>query len=440
MIAEISPAVQRLSETIHLDPDVRSYLNKGVATRVYGPFLEAMIDFGIDKIKEGSFSPGSIETALCNSAGCFYWADQDYAKQDKVLSDEQLERHQANVLNGTIELVPRDVGVSDEVSIKQVETADTLISVNNSNVQAAIAALNYGVFFRPQTMASATRTLDRRQIDDLLASLDSTQEAMPHLTVTNWAIGQTFAGIYRYVAKSNGRLRMRHFDIGSGHGATLAAITNSVNNLEVIDKRPGLAITALEATPEFYRELNEFTSGPEGAALIGLDTTSRNAEPGMGISEFEVVTTVMGDAVTALQNMDHYFFSRDDEITVITANYSWHRLNSAQKFQVMRLFAHAANPIFIIGDLAQNTSVINERYFNLAANGPLNCGNRSLRNMFGNWDQYYVQVDLEREKPASLDPKICRRLLKDRKDNDGHLWITYRGRYTEEALNLVETT
>lgn len=439
MIVEISPAVQRLSETIHLDPDVRRYLNQGIATRVYGPFLEAMIEIGVDKIKDGSFDPDSIETALCTAAGCYYWADKDYAGQGCVLTDEQLTRHQANVLNGTIELVPAEATVSDEASIRQVKTADDSLSHNRSEVQAVLAALNYGIFFRPQTMASATRTLDRRQIDDLLTSLGSTQEAMPHLTVSNWGIGQTFAGVYSYAARSNGKLRIRHFDIGSGHGATLAAIINCVSNLEDIDNRPGLAMTALEATPEFYQELVQFTNRPEGVASIGLESVSHSRQVGIQISEFGALTTVRADAVTALKNMDHSFFSREDEITIITANYSWHRLNSSQKFQILKLFYQAPNPIFIIGDLAQNTSVINKRYFNLGANGPLNCGNRNLKNMFGNWGYYYAQVDLEKEKPASLDPRIARRLLQDHRGNDGHLWVAHRGRFTADALNLVKT-
>lgn len=132
--------------------------------------------------------------------------------------------------------------------------------------------------------------------------------------------------------------------------------------------------------------------------------------------------------------------TREDEITVITANYAWHRLTSVQKAKITRLFCQASNPIFIIGDLAENTSVINKRYFNLAANGPLNCGNPNLRNIFGNWDYYYSLLDLEKQRPASLDPRIAKRLLQDNKKNDGHLWIAHYGKHTWEALNLVNAT
>lgn len=103
----------------------------------------------------------------------------------------------------------------------------------------------------------------------------------------------------------------------------------------------------------------------------------------------------------------------------------------------MKLFSRLPNIIFIIGDLAQNTSPINRRYFNLAANGPLNAGNRSLTHNFERFG--YSVVDLDRFRPAALDPRLARRLAHDHKYEDGHLWIAHRGRNAYEALNLVNT-
>lgn len=286
MTAEIE-AVELLSEITHPERDERDYINKGLISRIYGPYLDALIRHGIEKIKDGTNNPDITQRAICIAAGAYYWADQDYAKQNRVLNEEQLRRHQANVLNGTIALVPAETAVSNEASIRQVTTTDQFLSLQPSEVQAVLSALNYGAFFRPQTMASATRTLARSEIDELLSSLDSTQEAMPHLSVSNWAIGQTLAGIYQYVAQSNG-LKLRHFDIGSGHGATIAAIFNCIGNLG-IDRKPQMASTVFETTPEFYQELVEFADRPEGASLVGLENTSHNKNQAIQFRNLELL-------------------------------------------------------------------------------------------------------------------------------------------------------
>ena len=425
-------ALKLLGQAIHLDPDIRREIKDGLDTPTYSPYLAEMLRYTIEGVQNGILKSELVEPALGNAARLFVLADWDYRKGQKPLSGEALARHQANVLAGKIELVSPEAATTDEQGIRQVETADSFLS--NQGIQATLTAINYGAFFRPQTMASATRTLDRRAIDKLLAIVDSTQEAMPHLSVSNWAIGQTVAGIYRYVAELPfGRLRI--FDIGSGHGATIAATTSSIHNSDGINRRPELSITGLETTPEFYQELTGFVRRDEGIAALNLKPVEDVGESELEISRFSALTTVRGDALNSLQRSNLSSGVEDSDITVITANYSWHRFSGHAKAAIMRMFHPLPNTIFIIGDLAQNTSVINRRYFNLGVNGPLNCGNRHLSHQFGNFG--YEVVDLDRERPSALDPRLTKRISYDNTHNDGHLWIAYWGRLASEALHLV---
>lgn len=431
---EVLTPLDSLDRTIRLDPDIKREIKRGLETLIYEPYLAEMVNYAAAGVRDGKLDGEIVDLALCDAAMLFHFADQDYREgKEHPLSGELLAKHQANVLAGKIELVPPEFTTTLQQGIRQVQRANQLLTV--PEIQATLAAINYGAFFRPQTMASATRTLlDRGKIDKLLATVDSTQEAMPHLSVSNWAIGQIVAGVYRHLAQSSsGRLRI--VDIGSGHGATIAAITSSIGSLEGISRRPELAITGLEVTPEFYDELVEFAQKDEGIAGLNLTQDSVIGASQPIISRFGTLTTARGDALNILQRSKLGSGVQDSDITVVTANYSWHRLSSRAKADIMSMFRSLPNMIFIIGDLAQNTSIINSRYFNLGVNGPLNCGNLDLQHQF---EQYgYFVVNLERQRPASLDPRLANRISRDDKTNDGHLWIARWGREAFDALNLA---
>lgn len=433
MIGQTTAAVEALSDVIKFDPEIRAEIDGGVCTPTYGSVLDAMVAHAVEGIQEGSFKPETVEKALGTAASLYIYADRDYRQQADHLSGESLTNHQTNVLNGVIELIPVEAAVSIEHSTRQVKTADDFLSYKPSDVEATLAALNYGSFFRPQTMASAARTLDHREVSELLETAASTREAMPHLTVSNWVIGQIVAEVYRYAGQSDRPPRLRTIDMGSGPGATLAAITNSLANVEDIDHRPEVAITALEATPEFYKELSAFAIRDESATILELErASSTSTKSGEMLSEFGTLTTVGTDAVTFLENMRLPDTAVRDEIVVVTANYSWHRLGSAKKGEIMRRLSSLPNIIFVIGDLATNTSTVNRRYFNLAANGPLNTGNQYTRQQFGKFG--YSVYDLSRYHPAGLDPRLVRRLAHDHLHEDGHLWIASWGEHATNAL------
>lgn len=433
--AERTETLRYLLDTAPQKPDLQQELEAGLATRVYGPYFGRMLDYGAGCILDGTLSRDSVITALTIAARLYQAADQDYSRQENTLSDEELAAHQTNVLNGDIVPIPEESAVSYRNSVAQVERADAALYDQPDDVQAALAEINYGAFFRPQTMASAARTLDRREVHKLVSAPKEGMEAMPHLTVSNWAIGQTLAGIYRNVSRLNDSPRpprLQVIDIGSGQGATVAAITDSLSSEEV-DNKPVLSITGIEVTRGFYEDLSSFTENDQGASSLGLRPVRYNPEDGTSISEPGTITTINADAVQALKNLDP--FGDPNQLTVITANYSLHRLGRRKKMEILDFISQIPNVVFLIGDLAQNTSEVNRRYFNLGVNGPLNAGNLYMRELFESFG--FDVADLETESPDSLDPRLAKRLASDDKLKDGHFWIAHRGPLTESALNLV---
>jgi hypothetical protein len=437
MTSKENPAVQALIEVTNLNDLSRIRLEKGAGSRVYGPFVERMALHAVTKIESGALDPQPAVKALEIASALYLSSDKRYSQNPHAIRGDALKRHQANVLGGDIVLVPKEAATAPEEGIAQVVFANDMLRAVNSKVEAALSDINYGSLFRMQTMAGATRTLDRREIDDLLESMSTSQEAMPHLSVSNWAIGQTVAGIYEYLGRSQvGRLRI--IDIGSGHGATTAAETNSIVHVDGIDRRPEIAITALETTTEFYKELATFAENDHAASALDLERVRLNKGSDESISTFGTLTTVNDDAVEVMKKADMSEWADENDITVVTANYSFHRLPQSSKDAILERFSHLPNVVFIVGDLAQNTSVINRRYFNLAANGPLNPGNRNLTKRFGKFG--YDLVDLEKQKPMSLDQRLAKRLSDDHRNNDGHLWIAYKGAVAAEALQLQSAT
>ncbi|HYF96418.1 MAG TPA: hypothetical protein VD947_00065, partial [Patescibacteria group bacterium] len=71
---------------------------------------------------------------------------------------------------------------------------------------------------------------------------------------------------------------------------------------------------------------------------------------------------------------------------------------------------------------------------NLGANGPLNVGNRFLRQQF--LSHGYELVNLAQYIPENLDSRLATRLLEDSVNNDGHLWIAYCGKKAQDLLKL----
>lgn len=412
------------------NPDAVEQILDGLSTRIYRPYLGRMLDYGVGQIRDGILDPQATSDALVTASELYVAADQDYHTQSRPISDRRLGPHQANVLGGNIVLVNERSQVTLENSQAQVERADQAFYNQTSDSQAVLADLNYGTVFRSQTMASASHTLGRKELDKLLAVLGKDQTAMPHLTASNWAIGQLVAGAYKFASESELHPRMRIFDIGSGQGATLAAIINSIG-VESVEEAPEISITGLETTSDFYSDLAEFVEGDNGARTLGLTPVRFDPMNGDPISRPGTVTTVRGDAATVLNAIDYI---DGPQINVFDANYSFHRLGRRKKMEILGALHNTPNVLFVVGDLMNNTSPVNRRYFNLGVNGPLNAGNLYLPELFQSYG--FEIVDLAKERPASLDPRLTDRLTKDSAKNDGHLWIAHRGKLAAEALQL----
>lgn len=427
--AETSPAVDALDETIRLGLQSREHIETGVRSRIFGPYLDKIVEHETTRIKSGAVEPEIAVKTLVAASSLYQLAEREY-KRRYPLTDEELAHHQANVLDGVIQLVRPGAATTKKQARTQVDCADAYLSHSITEIQPELSAANYGAIFRKdQTMASAALTLDRQDLTSLLE--DKNRKAMPHLTLTNWAIGETEAGIYNFAAKSG--FRIRDFDIGSGDGATIAAKIASIRNLTDIEQLPEIAMTGLEVTPELFEGLAQFVKSDKGASALDLEGVVYN---GAGsVSEFGALTVVQGDALRELVLLYQKIPANKDEIMIFTGNYSWHRLGRLSRRILLQIFSSYPNSVAIAGDLRDNTSRVNTGYFNLAVNGPLNCGNVTLERQFREWG--YSLVDLRKSRPQTLDPRLVNRLLYDSVNDDGHLWIAHKGPIAEAALGLV---
>ncbi|HYF96786.1 MAG TPA: hypothetical protein VD947_01970, partial [Patescibacteria group bacterium] len=313
---------------------------RGIEAEVYQPFLSAMTVHAAERVKEGEFDVQSTVNALVIAAGLYADADEDYRSNPDRLQGEALKSHQGNVLDGTIQRVNPINATTFQQGRLQVIRATERLAGQPSEEQSVLAALNYGTVFDPKTMATAQETLERQEIDELLETVAGEyDEAMPHLTISNWAIGQIVAGIYDRASISSAefrRPRVRVFDMGAGSGATLAAIISSINALQERDRGVELAISPIETTPELYEQLDSFIKNNPMIQDIGLHAVSRSEKGKASISQFGVLTAVKSDAV---EEMCRFYVPFNNDVNVVVANYSWHRISKDKKGQLMERFA-----------------------------------------------------------------------------------------------------
>lgn len=421
---------------LNLTAETHKTIEAGRTAYLFGVFLDPMIKVGLSHVAHGSMDQQTVSLALSTIAKLYTLSGNDYEQQPKKLTGDDLTNHQRNVLNGDIVLVAPQQELNEENRLAQLRQANETLSELPPAVQAIIAELNYEGFFRPQTMAGGAHTRDRNELDQLLASLGTEQDAMPHLTLTNWAIGQISGGIYSYTSETNKVLKI--IDTGSGPGGTVAAITDRLLNTKRANAK-GLAITCVETAQGFYDQLELFTQDDNVIDELGLKVKSLDSPSSERISEPGSLTTVKSDALSALKRLDLSSATQDD-IIIITGNYSWHRLAGRTKQEIMDLFAHVPNVIFVVGDFAHHGNPVAKQYFCLGANGPLNVGNIGLGAQF--IKSGYSLVDLKHQRPTSLDERIARKIVHADKDPDidGHLWIAYKGKLAEKALSLEESS
>ncbi|MDP3994943.1 MAG: hypothetical protein Q8P91_03865 [bacterium] len=422
---------------LDLSTEAQKIIEAGRRAYLFGVFLDPMIKTGINHITDDSMDRKDISTALSTIAKLYRLSGEDYKKQPEKLTESSLATHQRNVLDGNIILVDPQEEMNETNRIAQLKRSNEALSKLPPEIQAIIAELNYEAFFHPQTMADGTKTRTRNELNQLLTSWGAEQDAMPHLTLTNWAIGQIAGGIYSFISKANKAGELKIIDIGSGPGGTVAAITDRLLYAKTENKR--LAVTCVETTQGFYDQLRLFTEGDSVIADLGLKVKSLDPKSSeKNISETGSLTTVKLDVLNALKRLDLGSVCQNN-IVLITGNYSWHRLDRRTKQKIIDILTKAPNVIFLLGDFAYHGNPVAKQYFCLGANGPLNVGNIGLGKQF--IKSGYSLVDLGNQKPASLDKRVAKKIVHDEKDPnvDGHLWIAYKGKLAKQALNFVKS-
>ena len=418
----------------------RDRILEGLQTEIYGPIFAEIVNYAKELVGKGHYNVLPMSIGLEIAGSLYSRANSRYLTQDHVLAGDELAAFQAQVLAGDLPLVDLRFATTHSNAIDQLIQADRALRGDDIGIQASLAAANYGAIFGPQTMTSGSRITAKLDGGDSPYELDqASYDGMTHLDTSNVIIGNIVEGVVRHsTLVHSGKQRIRIFDIGSGHGATLAAVLHSIAGKNDTSNLPAIAVTGIEATPTFYDELYEFANGPYGASALRLNLGERSTENNIP-SQFGEVHLVRGNAPSIIDSMVGLPINNKDETTIVVANYVFHRLPSDKKAAIIARFAQLENVILIIGDLRQDTSEINCRDFNLAANGPLNTGNLILTAQMAKAG--FEVIDPADAVPASIDKRLAPNILGDSLDprRDGHLFLAVKGERALASLSLVST-
>lgn len=423
-----------------IDHLASSIIERTVTDEHFGFVFQDNLVAATRLIKEGGnhLPLEDLPVAMGSLAILLRVSGHSYRSQSLLPDDNTWNEHVQAVREGRIELLQDQAWwMTPRRSRAQAQRADKELGRVGRGVEQILAALNYEIYFRPQTMAGHARILAE---SPEIAATEKGLAEMPHLSVTNWSIGQGVQHVYEQMAQqSRGNLYL--LDMCSGTAATLAASVNRLSvaqsdGVDMGDNR--LGVLGFEATPAFFEQMRvDFlpTAQPKldklGVKKTDLtDTDHFHHQPRTG-----EITLVEGDVVEAIEGLDFSEISPDD-VVVATANYGFHRLPAARKVEIMKSLSRAENSIMLVGDLRQNGSAVNRGYFNLANNGPLNAGNIDLE-MHMRLRGYEARtVGVKGFEPNYVAP-ILRSRLAQELHNDGFVTIAAKG---QRAAELVFTT
>lgn len=424
---------------LEVSPNVVTSTHRALADQHYGFIMEDNLRAATELINSGAdqLPIDELPLAMHTLATLLGASGEDYRDCSVTPSSSIWETHINNVREGRIQLLPFSFWMSALSGRRQAQRADEALDTASTGVEHLLAALNYQIYFKPQTMAGAARTLSRSP--EIVATSEEL-EAMPHLSVTNWTIGQTAQHVYEQLARQpHGSLRI--IDMCSGTGATLAAITNRLaiaqNGGTTLDGSR-IGIVGFEATPAFYEQLGADYLASADGQLKALGINTSNMVSGDRFSNHAntgEITVVEGDVVKEIEKLDFSDMTQQD-VVLGTVNYGFHRLSTGRKLAIMRSLAKAPNSIICIGDLRQNGSAVNRGYFNLANNGPLNAGNINLEDILKANGYHTYTIGVDGFEPSFVDEALRTRLASEL-TNDGFVTIAVRG---EKAHNLVFAT
>ncbi len=407
-----------------LPPHVSAVV-RGVQDSIYGPVVAS----NLEHVRQQDTDPQLAAKAIGALTVLTRASSENYARNagwmDSTDFKDSLGQVQREMTVGGIALLPDEYAMTRREGRAQVRLADNILAVSSPKVERVLSDGNYTLYFSNRTMSSGAELPER--IEDVVEEEITSQEKMPHLTRTNLAIGQVVQGIAEH---HRGRLSI--VDTGSGTGATLAAITAGLGQADG-DRLDNVGIHGIEPNADFWKILQSF-SGPALEKLLAANTgfrleTSTSPE---SIGTPQTFGLIHGEVSEIFSQMPPLPNGKDD-ITVITANYVWHRLTSDVKAGLIDQIAQkASNGIFLIADLVENGSRLNRQYFNFGNNGPLNSGNIGLVDLFES--RGFVVADLTRDvPPASIHPKLVEGIREEAR-NDGRLWVAYKGEESARVL------
>ncbi len=413
----------------------RSVIYGGLVDR----YLESAVAVSRGDQLESAVEPNKVDIAsavnFLSRAAVRTEAKYGERRPDVLNSSEfrnEIGRLQVNVAQGVIDLVSEQYGMIAQEGRDQVEFADGAFSLLRQRVQLLLAGLNYATF-TGKTMLTGRALLGGSDGLDLSGWTErQTQQSMPHLVLSNTAIGQIVSALLQRGKEGD---LFSIVDIGSGTGCTLAGsilgVRDSVEN-GFNEKR--LSMTGIEGGRRFFNdELLPFVDiAVDKLADFSLSKTVcyRPETHELESGQFNLV---YGEVLESLKQLR---FSKEVQagVVVITANYVWHRLPRAVKDAMIKEIAEKSpNSIFLVADLVQNASEVNRRYFNFRDNGLLNCGNVGLDDVF-KFNGYRLIELNQSTAPKTMDARLAQQIGKGT-TTDSIFYVAYRG---SKAADLVE--
>jgi len=423
--------------------DGQKTVQQAVGTTIYGGLISKYLEAALAVAKDGKVE-SAVEPDKATLAGAVDFisraavrSEAEYAKsRPTFLEDPSFIREisdlQVNVANGVIKLVLERFAMTPQEGRNQVDFADTAFSSLGQRAQLLMAGLNYATFTGKTMLTGNALLSDSEQLDLNGWTEKQMQQSMPHLVLSNMAIGQIVSALLQ-----RGRTDelFTIVDTGSGTGCTLAGSVLGIQDAATKgSKTPRISMTGIEGGRKFFNdELVPFADTAMGRMPdVSLDKTVLT-KPSQHTVEGGQFNLIYGDILDSLKKLE---FGKEvkNGITIITANYVWHRLPRVVKDSMIKeITRKAPNAIFLVADLVQNASAVNRGYFNFRDNGLLNCGNVGLDNILRS--NGYRMFELNgATAPSSMDQRLARQ-IGNGTTSDSIFYVAYRG---EKAADLVE--
>lgn len=415
-------------------------LRSAMNSIIYGPTILRYMDLAAKPGNEMSTVTVESElkaTAIDFLARSAIRSQKKYDEKHPGISDkEELQQaiaiHQDNVNKGDIKLVPEEFATTSGEGEAQVTFTNDELSQFDPRIPIYLAGLNYAAF-TSKTMLTGKALLGsdaEGQIRSLSQWSEKTvQDSMPHLVISNLGMGEIINKITSETLEEG--ISQTIIDNGSGSGATLAG---SILGLTKDPQRDisNTTIVGADSTIPMYNQLVDDFSKPAQERLGTGFNIKKSTNPEKEVLDPGELLLVNGDiqsTINALQLSEQ----QRNGITVITANYSWHRIPSPIKDQIIKtVLEKSKNIIFLVADLVKNESVVNRGYFNLRDNGLLNCGNIGLDSLFRKNGVEVMELN-EKTAPSSMDKALANKIGQGT-TSDSFFYVAYSG---EKAKNIV---